>query len=69
MELREQCRRHIDFISYDWNADAAWTSFQQQNISSVRSQRQIEDIKKEFYWMNVDSKFNTNFRVKSTRQR
>ena len=61
LRFERNCRDFIDYINYDWEADEQWNTFEKANMKDVQSSRQKEEIKREYFKMNVNSRLDTNF--------
>ena len=50
------CRDFIDYINYDWEADEEWTTFEHNEMkdANLNSPKQKEEIKREYFKMNVN---------------
>ena len=55
------CRDFIDYINYDWETDSEWTTFEQANMKDIQSPKQKEEIKREYFKMNVNQRLDTSF--------
>ena len=69
LQFSRNCRIFIGYINYDWEQDLAWTSFQEKNMKDVTADKEIEEIKREYYKQNVNEKIAKNFSFDTEEQK
>lgn len=63
------CRVFIDYINYDWEFDQKWSDFQEANMKDINAPKQVEEIKREYFKMNVNSRLDTAFMLETDQER
>lgn len=61
IKFKRDCRQFIDYINYDWDSDQNWATFKTDNMKDINSPKQIEEIKREYFKMNVNQRLDTAF--------
>jgi len=66
--FQRNCRHFIDYITYDWEADQKWVEFKATNMKGVTDVKQVEEIKREYFKLNINQRLQTTFVLESESQ-
>ena len=69
MRFRRNCRHFIGYINFNWETDVQWKEFKDTNMKGIENPRQIEEVKREYYKMNVNERLDTSFIMETQSER
>lgn len=61
LRFSRNCRHFIDYINHNWEVDTEWNAFKDKNMEGITSPKEVEQIKREYFRLNVNGRLDTSF--------
>ena len=69
LRFRRNCRHFIGYINFNWDTDLEWQDFKKVNMKGLDNPKQIEEVKREYYKMNINDRLDTSFVMQTQEER
>ena len=69
LRFSRNCRHFIDYINHDWDSDKQWLEFKDKNMKEITSPKEIEQVKREYFRLNVNGRLDTSFTLENEEEK